>query len=79
MKLLHEEAIRSLYKWLNRRSQRRSLRWRGLNRLLQRFQVRTPRIVEQRGRRMPCHREFSFCQRLIPWPLMHPAAHARAS
>ena len=79
MKLLHDEAIRSLYKWLNRRSQRRSLRWRGIKRLLQRYQVRAPRIVEQRGLRMSCQREFSFCQRLIPWPLMHPAAHARAS
>ena len=79
MKQLHEEAVRSLYKWLNRRSQRRSLRWRGITRLLQRFQVRNPRIVEQQGQRMPSQGEFSFCQRLLPWPLMHPKAHARAS
>jgi len=79
MKLLYREACRSLYKWLNRRSQRKSLRWRGINRLLERYQVRAPRIVEKAGKRMPCLREFSFCQRLIPWPLMHPKAYARAS
>jgi group II intron reverse transcriptase/maturase len=79
MQLFYDETRRTLYKWLNRRSQRRSLRWRGLNRLLQRFQVPIPRIVEKRGQRMSCQREFSFCQRLLPWPLMHPKAHARAS
>ena len=79
MKLLYQEACRSLYKWLNRRSQRKSLRWRGINRLLERFQVRVPRIVEKPGQRLPCQREFSFCQRLVLWPLMHPKAHARAS
>lgn len=79
MKLLYDEACRALYKWLNRRSQRHSLRWRGINRLLKRFHLRPPRIVEQRGQRMPCQREFSFCQWLISWPLIHPRAHARAS
>lgn len=79
MKLLYEAARRSLYKWLHRRSQRKSLGWRGIHRLLERFQVCAPRIVEKSGQRMPCQREFSFCQRLIPWPLMHPKAHARAS
>jgi group II intron reverse transcriptase/maturase len=79
MKVLYEEACRSLYKWLNRRSQRKSLRWRGLTRLLKRFEVQAPRIVEKNGQRMPCQREFSFIERLIPWPLMHPKAHARAS
>jgi RNA-directed DNA polymerase len=79
MKQLHDEAIGSLYKWLNRRSQRRSLRWRGIHRLLHRFQVRSPRIVEQRERGMPCQRELSFCQRLLPWPLLHTRANARAS
>ena len=76
LKLLYEETCRSLYKWLNRRSQRKSLTWRGINRLLERFHVRAPRIVEQSDRRMPCQREFSFCQRILPWPLMHPKAHA---
>ena len=79
MKLHYEATRRTLYKWLNRRSQRKSLRWRGFNRLWNRFQMPSPRIVEQRNQRMPCQRELSFCQRLLPWPLMHPQAHARAS
>ena len=79
MKLLYDETCRALHKWLNRRSQRQSIRWRTLNRLLQRFQVPQPRIVEKNGQRMPCQREFSFCQRLLAWPVTHPSAHARAS
>jgi len=79
MKLLYDETCRALHKWLNRRSQRQSIRWRTLNRLLQRFQVPQPRIVEKKGQRMPCQREFSFCQRLLRWPVTHPSAHARAS
>jgi group II intron reverse transcriptase/maturase len=38
-------AIRILYKWLNRRSQRRSYNWAGFRELLQRFRVERPRIV----------------------------------
>ena len=72
---------RTLYKWLNRRSQRRSLTWPALNQLLVRFQVPPPRIVEKNGHRMPCQRELSFCQRLVDFPLRNrfPKAHARAS
>jgi group II intron reverse transcriptase/maturase len=40
------ESCRALFKWLNRRSQRRSYTWRAFNRLLQRFAVPMPRIVE---------------------------------
>ena len=36
-----------LFKWLNRRSQRRSLTWLAFNRLLERHQVPLPRIREQ--------------------------------
>jgi group II intron reverse transcriptase/maturase len=36
-----------LHKWLNRRSQKRSYTWRGLVRLLTRFEVPRPKIVEQ--------------------------------
>jgi RNA-directed DNA polymerase len=79
MKLLYEEAQRSLYKWLNRRSQRRSLSWRAFRRLWERFHLPSPRIVEESNRRMSCQREMSFCQRLLPWPWLHPQAHARAS
>jgi group II intron reverse transcriptase/maturase len=79
MQLLYEETCRALYKWLNRRSQRKSIRWRALNRLLERFQVPKPRIVEKNGRKMPCQRAFSFCEGLLPWPMMHPKAYAKAS
>ena len=64
MKLLYDASCRALYQWLNRRSQRRSLTWWSLNRLLERFQVPRPRIVETNDRGMPCQRELSFCQRL---------------
>ena len=40
------ESCRALFKWLNRRSQKRSYTWRAFNRLLQRFAVPMPRIVE---------------------------------
>ena len=79
LKRFYEATCRALHKWLNRRSQRRSMSWRSLYRSLARFQVTPPRIVEKKDQRMPCQRELSFCQRLLPWPLMHPRAHARAS
>jgi RNA-directed DNA polymerase len=68
MQLLYDEACRALYKWLNRRSQRRSLTMPAVNRLMARFQVPHPRIVEKNGR-MPCQMELSFCQRLVAFPL----------
>ena len=79
MQLFQEATRRTLYKWLNRRSQRKSITWRAFNRQWNRFPIPPPRIVELRGQRMPCQREMSFCQRLLPWPLLHPKAHARAS
>jgi len=81
MKSLHDEACRLLYKWLNRRSQRQSLTWRAVNRLMQRFQVPRPRIVEENGQRMPCQTELSFCQRLLDYlrPGAQRLANARAS
>lgn len=69
MQLLYNETSRALYKWLNRRSQRKSLSWPALNRLLARFQVPPPRIVEKVGGDMPCQRELSFCQTLVAFPL----------
>jgi RNA-directed DNA polymerase len=79
MQLLYEATCRALYKWLNRRSQKRSLRWSALRQMLTRFQVPRPRIVEQRA--MPCQRELSFCQRLVDVPLrrLFSRTHARAS
>jgi len=44
---------RLLYKWLNRRSQKRSLTWKSLRRVLDRFQMPRPRITESRNTQMP--------------------------
>lgn len=81
MKLLYDAACRALFKWLNRRSQRRSLTWAALNRLLKRYQVPQPRIVEQRSSGMPCQMELSLCQRVLPSHLTGfiRRAYARAS
>lgn len=81
MKLTYEETRRTLYKWLNRRSQRPSMTWRAIDRLMERFQIPPPRIVEKPGQRMPCQQEFSFCQRILGFPFLgrRPAAYARAS
>jgi hypothetical protein len=81
MKLTYEETRRTLYKWLNRRSQRPSMTWRAVDRLMERFQIPRPRIVEKTGQKMPCQQEFSFCQRILGslFPSKRPAAHARAS
>lgn len=38
-------AMRILFKWLNRRSQRRSYNWEGFRELLKHFEVEKPRIV----------------------------------
>jgi len=40
----YREVIKLLYKWLNRRSQRRSLTWPKLNRLLERSMFPTPSL-----------------------------------
>jgi len=42
----YRASCRLLYKWLNRRSQRPSYTWPAFNRLLKRFRVPAPRIVE---------------------------------
>jgi group II intron reverse transcriptase/maturase len=68
MQLLYEETRRAVHKWLNRRSQRKSLTWPEVDRLLARFQVPVPRIVEKSGA-MPYQPELCFFQRLAnPWP-----------
>src|SRR5437870_4217191 len=58
------QTSRILFKWLNRRSQRRSLRWSAFNRLLKRFQVPPPRVVETTPgvRRLPGLPEWSLKQ-----------------
>jgi|HubBroStandDraft_6_1064221.scaffolds.fasta_scaffold113683_2 RNA-directed DNA polymerase len=40
-----------VHKWLNRRSQKRSYTWGALHRLMERFQIPRPRIVEQARQR----------------------------
>lgn len=77
----HQETRRTVFKWLNRRSQRESLTWSAFNRLLIRFQVPSPRMVEKNLKRTPCQQEMSFCQKLLeaPWPKVNLQAHARAS
>ena len=81
MELTYEETCRALHKWLNRRSQRRSLSWPAVVGLMERFQIPRPRIVEKPGQRMPCQQEFSFCQRVLGclFPRRPPLADARAS
>jgi group II intron reverse transcriptase/maturase len=81
MKLFYDETVRTLHKWLNRRSQRRSMSRRAVDRLLERFPIPPPRIVEKSGQKMPCQMELSFCQRLMTFlkPKANPLANARAS
>ena len=81
MKLFYDATCRVLHKWLNRRSQRRSLTWPAFNRMLARFQMPPPRIVEKNGQRMPCQLDLSFCQGLLDFlrPGASQKAYARAS
>ena len=81
MQLLYKETNRTLHKWLNRRSQRRSLSPQAVDRLFERFQVPPPRIVEKKDQKVPCQLELSFCQRLMKsiFGRFSPEAHARAS
>lgn len=46
----HWATGRSLFKWLNRRSQRRSFTWPSFRRLLERYRVPPPRIMERARR-----------------------------
>jgi group II intron reverse transcriptase/maturase len=81
MQLFYDATCRALYQWLNRRSQRPSMTWPAFHRMLVRFHVPRPRIVEKTNRRMPCQKELSFCQRLLDFrpPRPNLMAHARAS
>lgn len=42
----HQQCRKLLYKWLNRRSQKRSYTWEELTAMLEKFQIPSPRIVE---------------------------------
>ncbi len=41
-------AMKRLFKWLNRRSQRKSYNWKGFNELLRYFRIERPRITEKK-------------------------------
>jgi RNA-directed DNA polymerase len=43
----YQQAIKILYKWLNRRSQRKSFVWEGFKKVLKRYRVLKPRITER--------------------------------
>ena len=43
----YEHARRILYKWLNRRSQKRSFNYREFSAVLQRYRIEKPRITEK--------------------------------
>ena len=64
MSQFHYATCQVVFYWLNRRSQRRSYTWQAFNRLLSRFQVPAPRIVEKPKTRMPCQLELSLFQRV---------------
>jgi group II intron reverse transcriptase/maturase len=80
MKQFYYQTCRIVFKWLNRRSQRKSLTWRAFRHLLDRFEVPPPHIVEKQEGRQPRQQEFSLFERLARFlhPL-DPLAHARAS
>ena len=52
----YRQTFRALYKWLNRRSQKRSHDWPSFERLLRRHRIPAPRLVSAR----PQQRELSF-------------------
>ena len=45
LKQFYDGAMRILFKWLNRRSHRRSYNWTGFKEMLDHFEVEQPRIV----------------------------------
>lgn len=47
LKVFYFQSVCILYKWLNRRSQRRSYNWQGFMELLKHFSIPSPRITEK--------------------------------
>jgi hypothetical protein len=45
LKSYYSQALRIVFKWLNRRSQRKSYNWNGFSELLKQFKVPQPRII----------------------------------
>ena len=46
LSVLNRACTKLLFKWLNRRSQRRSYNWAGFNKMCEHFRMPAPRIVE---------------------------------
>jgi RNA-directed DNA polymerase len=44
---VYDFALHSLYKWLNRRSQRRSYNWQGFKAMLSYFQIEPLRVLKR--------------------------------
>jgi group II intron reverse transcriptase/maturase len=64
MNQFYDQTCRTVFKWLNRRSQRKSLTWAAFNRLLIRFDVPRPHIIESNDRGRPRQQEFSLFERI---------------
>jgi hypothetical protein len=45
LKSFYNLACRIVFKWLNRRSQRKSYNWRGFSEFLVQFNIPRPRII----------------------------------
>lgn len=54
------QAVKLLYKWLNRRSQRGSYSWKGLYAVLAAFGIKGPRITENAKAKQDPQRWFAF-------------------
>jgi RNA-directed DNA polymerase len=52
VKQFYTEAIKKLFKWLNRRSQRISFSWADFSAQLKLFRIPLPRIAESRQMRL---------------------------
>jgi len=72
---------RIVFKWLNRRSQKRSYTWDEFNWLLKRHQVPQPRIWEKPTVKTPCQLDLGLFQRIARFAVGAPnrGAHARVS
>jgi len=80
MQSFYTLSCRTVFKWLNRRSQKRSLTWKAFNRLLIRCEVPQPRIVESNDRSRPCQMELSLFDRVARFlTRLHPFGACQAS
>ena len=68
LKQFFNGAMRILFEWLNRRSQRRSCNWTGYKEMLKHLKVEQPRIV---GRPRACPEPVGYAQdRLVEGPVL---------